>query len=413
MDYKDYNSIKPVLKSALTKMKIDIEIINECLNCNKMLFLKLSEVNVIPENRSPNSKSNQSHIHLSGKNKSMFYSPKELEEAKLNKRSTEDEMVSIYLITANLNYLANYKNNVNNMDHVYSGEEQCKFIKSYTYKKITIRKDGSEQVQLSKLRLDDKTFVEFRRMLYVNYVIVFFERKDGRGYNVIGIPNEDIDQYNINVPALLLDNEKNSTSQENNYSVDESDLILTNFLKEAEVSQFKINDESLDRHVNLRNISEENQEIKKREGRKYLKELEINQEIGEFGERLVFYYEKQRLKKSKQPKLRALTDKIEWTSKEKGNLLDLGYDIKSYDLKDGKIIPRYIEVKTTIREDRSFKITYSEIKNSRKLNVEGVYVIAHIYNVDFNNKSFEYCLLEGAIEDNYELEPIVFRANRK
>ena len=87
----------------------------------------------------------------------------------------------------------------------------------------------------------------------------------------------------------------------------------------------------------------------------YLKREQNNRSLGEYGEQLVFDYEKWRLIKVGKEKL---AESIEWVSKEKGD--GLGYDILS---KNNNGTDRFIEVKTTkLAKETPFYFSRTEWK---------------------------------------------------
>lgn len=408
MKYTDFNQFRLVIENIMEEMSIDKETIKLCLDCKKILYIKLSEVNVMPDNR-PGSRSKQTHIHISGKNMNMFYTTNELEQARKNKKSTDDEKVNIYLINKNLHYLEQHGQNDSIIEH---DSIKGAFNKTYTYKKISIRADGSEQVQISKFRLDDKLFLDFRKLLYVHYGLLFFERKDGQGLNVIGITKDFCEKYSINAPTLLLENihayeeiaEKQSEYYALNYSEELEDSDIN--LNDINITLFKGTDKTLMNRTDTIKIT--NKRSGKGSKKDYLKEQKNNQETGEFGEKLILNAEKNRLIDIGR---KDLADKIEWTSKEKGD--GLGYDIKSFHISDnGQVVDKYIEVKTTLGDDKPFPISINEVEKSCELSRFGKYLIVRIFNIDLEKRTYSYYYSEGSVDKNYKLMPVMFSASR-
>lgn len=407
MKYTNFIELKEAVEKMMQEMNIKRETIKQFFNCKRVFYMKLSEVNVMPENR-PGSKSKQTHIHISGKNMNMFYPAEQLEQAKSEKKSTDDERVNIYLSGENIRYLEKNKKT----SAIASGNDEP-VIKTYTYKKISIRADGSEQVQLSKFRLDDKVFLDFRKLLYVHYGLLFFERKDGQGYNVMGITEEFSSRYNINVPALLLDNEQayaEINEEQANYEAtdvsegeeEDNGICLNNI----DTSLFN----GIEKPAAQTHNPAKRTERKAKKGRKknYIKEQKNKQEIGEFGEQLIFNAQKAWLKNSGYSEL---ADKVEWTAKEHGD--GLGYDIKSFYIdENGNITDKYIEVKTTLGRDKPFEISINEVEKSDELSRLGKYILLRVYNVDLENRTFNYYYTEGPIEKSYKLSPTVFLASK-
>lgn len=402
MKYTTFIELKEAVEKMMEEMNVSRESIEQILNCKRMFYMKLSAVNVMPDNR-PGSRSKQTHIHISGKNMNMFYPAEQLEQAKLEKKSTEDEKINIYLSKQNIRYLEKDRKT-----SIISSDNNESILKTYTYKKISIRADGSEQVQLSKFRLDDKFFLDFRKLLYVHYGLLFFERKDGQGYDVIGITNEFSNKYQINVPALLLDNEyaySEIKEDQANYQASDcgeeyEDITLSNI----DVSLFR----GIKKTAPQMNAPGKKTDRKSKKGRKkdYAKEQKNKQDIGDFGEELILKAQKEWLKKIGRGDM---ADKVEWSSKKHGD--GLGYDIKSFYVDDnGDIINKYIEVKTTLGKDKPFEISINEVEKSDELSHMGKYILLRVYNVDLENKTFNYYYTEGPIEKSYNLSPTVFLA---
>ena len=150
---------------------------------------------------------------------------------------------------------------------------------------------------------------------------------------------------------------------------------------------------------------------KPKKNKKYVEEYIKKQIIGVIGECTILKKEKERLKNSRQSELVERENDIEWSSKDIGD--GLGYDIKSFDIKDGKLINKYIEVKTTVGHDKDFEITANEVDKSNNLNKNGLYAIARVYNLDIKNKTANFYFKEGNLENNYDLKTGVYIAHRK
>lgn len=155
----------------------------------------------------------------------------------------------------------------------------------------------------------------------------------------------------------------------------------------------------------------EKKSIKHKKIENYISEYKKKQIIGIIGECIILKSEKERLKNSEQVDLVRKADKIEWSSRYDAD--NLGYDIKSYDIKDGKIIDKYIEVKTTVGRDREFEITVNEVEKSDNLSKIGMYTIARVYNLDIKNKTADFYFKEGNLKENYDLKASVYSACRK
>lgn len=137
----------------------------------------------------------------------------------------------------------------------------------------------------------------------------------------------------------------------------------------------------------------------------YLKKAQEDAKTGLIGEQLVLDYEKDRL--SNNELLCEYVDKIEWISTKSDYY---GYDIKSYDIIDGKVKEIHIEVKTTKSKiDTKFQVSKGEVEASKK--DKEIYFVYRLYNINSTNVSFYR--VNGEIEDNFELDPITFLASYK
>lgn len=150
---------------------------------------------------------------------------------------------------------------------------------------------------------------------------------------------------------------------------------------------------------------------KPKKNKNYIEEYIKKQIIGVIGEYTILKNEKERLKNSGHAELVEKVNDIEWSSKDIGD--GLGYDIKSFDIKDGKLINKYLEVKTTVGQDKDFEITSAEVEKSHELNKNGIYAIARVYNLDIKSKTANFYFKEGNLESNYDLKTSVYIAHRK
>lgn len=138
------------------------------------IVMPLPAVCLVPGNKPAESRSKQTHIHVTSKSREFFYSAKELEEAKAS-----TPWIRQNLIIAN-----------NNIQALH-GEELSTGLSmadSYMMTKIECRKSQEKQVQLSRLSKDDALFLKLRQGLYENDVLIFLKYRDSRQFFVVGIP---------------------------------------------------------------------------------------------------------------------------------------------------------------------------------------------------------------------------------
>ena len=136
----------------------------------------------------------------------------------------------------------------------------------------------------------------------------------------------------------------------------------------------------------------------------YLKKAKEDAYTGLEGEQLAMAFEKARLNELGYEEY---SEKVDWV----GSVNDVaGYDIKSYDLIDGKLQEIYIEVKTSVSKvDTDFFISKNELNTSNKYTEK--YYLFRIYDV--LSISPKYYIAKGAIERNFYIEPVSYRVTYK
>lgn len=132
--------------------------------------------------------SHQSHIHVTGNNRFIFYSQKVLSEAT---SSIEYERRDVVLSLNNIAALKSEPIDVNKgLDNV----------ETFTSTKYLIRTSGDVQVQISKKKNgDDPQFLVFREALKLHSLLIFLKFRGADKFYVIGIPEEFYSQ-NYYVP---------------------------------------------------------------------------------------------------------------------------------------------------------------------------------------------------------------------
>lgn len=134
----------------------------------------------------------------------------------------------------------------------------------------------------------------------------------------------------------------------------------------------------------------------------FIQKASKDKRIGNLGEQLVLSYEIDRLNKIG---LEKYANKVFWAALESDAY---GYDIISYDLDlNGKVREIKIEVKTTASKvDDDFYVTRNELEKSKEYGND--YCIYRIYDVRSKDPKFYKAF--GPIEDNFNLDPITYRA---
>ena len=129
-----------------------------------------------------------------------------------------------------------------------------------------------------------------------------------------------------------------------------------------------------------------------------------NAQLGKAGELLVIDYEREMLLSFGR---QDLAKKIEHVSEEEGD--GAGYDIKSFN-PDGSV--KYIEVKTTRGSASTpFFITYTELEYSKRYSNE--YYLYRVFEYDSEVNAGKVYIIQGRINQSFNLFPTVFRASRR
>jgi hypothetical protein len=126
----------------------------------------------------------------------------------------------------------------------------------------------------------------------------------------------------------------------------------------------------------------------------YAKSQRVNAETGKLGELIVFEHEKKLLSNYK------IDKQVEWVSVEDETL---GYDILSYDLKDGKVSKKYIEVKTT--KGGKYESFYISKNEMNKFKSNDNFVIYRVYDIDKNNHKAKFYEIKSLDENTFDISP--------
>lgn len=129
------------------------------------------------------------------------------------------------------------------------------------------------------------------------------------------------------------------------------------------------------------------------------------EKVGKDSEKLIYDLEKERLKKENREDL---SNRVIWESVENGD--GVGYDIRSYEKRNGIYVEIYIEVKGTNKTiNEPFDISINEIEASNRY--KGQYYIYRVGNI--YSSSPKFYRINGRIEDNFNLEATSFKAKKK
>lgn len=139
------------------------------------IVMPLSAVCLVPNNKPANSRSKQTHIHVTSKSREFFYSLQDIEEAETSTPWVSQDLALAY-------------NNLQAL-HADPVTSDLTIVNSSMMTKIECRKSQEKQVQLSKLSGDDAFFLKLRRGLYENDVLIFLKYRNSNRLFAIGIPH--------------------------------------------------------------------------------------------------------------------------------------------------------------------------------------------------------------------------------
>jgi hypothetical protein len=133
-------------------------------------------------------------------------------------------------------------------------------------------------------------------------------------------------------------------------------------------------------------------------------QLENKKIKGTKGEEIVMEIERRKLMEAGR---KDLAERIDWVSSK---IDGLGYDIKSFDISSSsEEIDIFIEVKTTSEGMYTpFHISLNEVITSRRL--KSSYYIYRVFSLDESGSNVKYYKVNGSIEENFELQPVAFKA---
>lgn len=150
-----------------------------------IIVKKLAATNTISDTGS----SHQSHMAFTGKQKDFFPFLEADGYFNVGYDSKDDDLKKYFTLRIPLNI---YAENVNSLSHEHSSIEFNSPKKIVRASVLRSRRKGQEdQVELSIKSLDDKDFIEFRKLLRVNDFFVILKKQNVLEYDLIGISSSD------------------------------------------------------------------------------------------------------------------------------------------------------------------------------------------------------------------------------
>lgn len=151
--------------------------VDELLNAKQFtdaLILKLPMVCIVKDNRPEGTPGNQTHIHVTGNNRYFFFSQDEINAAT---GSTDDIKQEVIICEQNIKSLLNENISSNNL------------ALKPTHTMIKLGHGANKQVQISKLRKDGNDFIDLRKGLHENDLLIFLKYRNDDKMLVLGIPH--------------------------------------------------------------------------------------------------------------------------------------------------------------------------------------------------------------------------------
>lgn len=269
----------------------------------------------------------------------------------------------------------------------------CKRTKSYNKDSVSIQCKFSKQDKDEMTIYFPRTLInEFNAVAGDIWYIYFVKNEKTPYFGIISqIKWNDFFVYDT---ALAILEEDEIIDRQLEYEINLDNIKLNRvipIIKEVVI----LGDENS--HDTTKSLSAEN--AGRREKNKKIK--------GDIGELIVIEIEKRRFRIMNREDL---IPKITHVAKKKDGL---GYDIISTDVDaEGKEKEIYIEVKTTSGNiDMPFFVSSREVKVSNQLGM--AYYIYRLFNLNEKSTEIDYYTMQGALVDNFNLDPTNYRATFK
>lgn len=147
-------------------------------NFEEGMVLCLPDVCLLPKNKPDNSRSKQTHIHVTGDNR-YFYFPKE--EVDNIVTSSLDKRQEIDVAQENI---------INLKERTIRNFDKLNVISTFTMTKVAYRSKEKPQVQISKITKDGSSFINLREGLFTRDLLIFLKYVGKDRFFVVGIPLE-------------------------------------------------------------------------------------------------------------------------------------------------------------------------------------------------------------------------------
>ena len=282
---------------------------------------------------------------------------------------------------------------------------QNELVEEVDYKRYKINKKGKELIEYcSRNNLNEITIpIIYKYFNNVKYYNLFYTD----GYPAV-LENFELKSYDDFKKKIEAQTNKNFIAVDEKKAIENDNIQKKESIVKENISIEKqiLNLELID-YENVK--QEKNQKLKKKSSRivkiNFSKINEAKIDFGKKCEEMIYLYEIERLKKEgREDKAKDVV----WISRDSGD--GAGYDIESFEKKDGKYEKIYIEVKGTDKKvTEPFEVTINEVIVSEKYKEN--YYIYRIGKASTENPLFYK--INGSIREKFELEAIKFKAIKR
>jgi len=177
----DRTNVISILIKTFHNVGIEISSIINPENVSAVLVKKLAVSNIMQQNKSKGSRGKASHIALTTDERLLFYSEEELDKAKKDDKDTFYTRMKCYVSSEDVSCLTGGRR---------ATPCSLDLTETYTHKKIGLRKNENPQVQISKIKEDDRNFILLRKALYEGDILVVIKFKDDEKLLFLGLKSE-------------------------------------------------------------------------------------------------------------------------------------------------------------------------------------------------------------------------------
>ena len=239
MDKIDFDTLLLLVKDYLLELGIDNDVIHENIandRISSIYYKKLPPSDTFKENRI-NKKSNETHIAITGNSMKLFYEHNEISNIP---ETSKYYFCNFFLFTKNLEQLTNQN---------YYSSKQNEIITSISSVHISKRTKSSPQVSFGLKSNSTLEFINFRKSLYPNDLLIIMRTITPQKYFLIGISNKIICSLSNQLHKSRFVENKNLSNLKtsNQYTIDFSNKNIDTLDFEKNILNSKLKKTSIDK----------------------------------------------------------------------------------------------------------------------------------------------------------------------